>query len=60
MPLAELWNQEGPLDARRSGDVGEGQITGLLRNGSTFVVAEVGQPLRWILDGDRFGFGRQR
>jgi hypothetical protein len=55
-PLTELWNSEGPLDARRAENLGEADIKRLLRDGSSFVIAETGQPLRWISEGDRFAF----
>jgi len=55
-PLTELWNTDGPLDARRAENLGETDIKRLLRDGSSFVVAETGQPLRWIAEGDRFAF----
>ena len=55
-PLTELWNCDGPLDARRVENLGETDIKRLLRDGSSFVVAEVGMPLRWISEGDRFAF----
>jgi hypothetical protein len=55
-PLTELWNSKGPVDARRAEYVGETDIDQLLRDGSSFVVAEVGLPLRWISEGDRFAF----
>jgi hypothetical protein len=55
-PLTELWNTNGPLDARRAENLGETDIKRLLRDGSTFAVAETGQPLRWIAEGDRFAF----
>jgi hypothetical protein len=55
-PLTELWNSKGQLDAGRAENVGETDIVQLLRDGSSFVVAEVGQPLRWISEGDRFAF----
>jgi hypothetical protein len=56
MPLTELWNNKGQLDAGRAENVGETDIVQLLRDGSSFVVAEVGQPLRWISESDRFAF----
>ncbi|UPK01522.1 hypothetical protein [Bradyrhizobium sp. 170] len=56
MPLVELWNADGLLDARRAENLGETDIKRLLRDGSSFVVAEAGQPLRWISEGDRFAF----
>ena len=56
MPLTELWDSTGPLDARRLGYVGKTDIVQLLRDGSSFAIAEVGKPLRWISGGDRFAF----
>lgn len=56
VPLTELWNSSGPLDAFRAEMLGEADIVRLLQNGSSFVVAEAGQPLRWIAEGDRFAF----
>ena len=56
MPLTELWNGNGPLDARRGEYLGETDIVLLLRDGSSFVVADVGLPLRWISEDDRFAF----
>ena len=56
VPLTELWNSEGMLDACRTENVGEADIVQLLRNGSNFVVAEVGLPLRWMSERDRFAF----
>ncbi|MBR1089348.1 hypothetical protein JQ621_17930 [Bradyrhizobium manausense] len=56
LPLTELWRGEGALDVRRAEDVSEVDIKLLLRNGSTFVVADVGKPLMWIPEVDRFAF----
>ena len=55
-PITELWDSNGPLDAQRVGYVGEAGIKKLLRDGSSFVVAEPGEPLRWIDMRDRFAF----
>jgi hypothetical protein len=55
-PLTELWNSSGPLDAHRAENLGETDIKRLLQSGSNFVVAEAGQPLRWISESDRFDF----
>ncbi|WGS23465.1 MULTISPECIES: hypothetical protein [unclassified Bradyrhizobium] len=55
-PLEELWNDNGPLDARRGERAGETEIVRLLQDGSTFVVADAGLPLRWISADDRFAF----
>ncbi|MGY8639185.1 hypothetical protein RAD15_42680 [Bradyrhizobium sp. 14AA] len=56
LPLAELWTDEGPLYAQRAERVGEAEIVQLLQDGATFVIADVGKPLRWILTADRFAF----
>ncbi|MEH2533388.1 hypothetical protein V1277_000228 [Bradyrhizobium sp. AZCC 1588] len=55
-PLTELWNSDGPLGARRVANLGETDVKRLLQDGSSFVVAEVGLPLRWISETDRFAF----
>jgi hypothetical protein len=55
-PLTGLWNSSGPLDAFRVENLGETDIVRLLQNGSSLVVAEAGQPLWWIAEGDRFAF----
>jgi len=34
-PLTELWNTDGPLDARRAENLGEADIKRLLRDGSS-------------------------
>jgi hypothetical protein len=56
LPLYELWTDKGRLHARRAERVGEAEIVHLLQDGSTFVVADVGKPLRWIPSADRFAF----
>ena len=56
MPLSHLWGKEGQLEAQRVRRVGNDEISELMRNGSTFVVADVGHPLRWIPEQDRFAF----
>ena len=56
MPLTNLWDETGQLDAQRVRHVGQKEIAQLLRNGSTLVVADVGHPLRWIPEQDRFTF----
>jgi hypothetical protein len=56
-PLTELWNSKGgTMDARRAEHVGGTDIAQLLRKGSSFVVADVGHPLRWISGTARFAF----
>ena len=56
MPLIELWSGEGVLDARPAESAGEVDIDQLLRNGSTFAVADVGKPLKWTSEAERFAF----
>ncbi|APO52549.1 hypothetical protein LUI11_05215 [Bradyrhizobium diazoefficiens] len=56
LPLTELWNSEGLLDVRPDQRVGAAEIELLLRDGASFVVADVGKPLRWISAADRFSF----
>jgi hypothetical protein len=56
MPLNKLWDRDGLLQAHRVRPVGKEEIADLLRSGSTFVVADVGHPLRWIVAQDRFNF----
>ncbi|MGN1289127.1 MAG: hypothetical protein ACI4XG_21455 [Bradyrhizobium sp.] len=55
-PLTELWDSNGTLDAHRIEPVGEAEIVRLLGDGSAFVVADAGLPLRWIAADDRFAF----
>ena len=55
-PLVELWNNEGILDAQRLGRLGESEFVLLLQSGSSFVIADVGEPLRWTFEHDRFDF----
>src|SRR5882757_8120061 len=59
-PLTELWNSSGSLDACRGERVGEAEIVELLRTGSTFVVADVGLPLKWVSMDDRFTFWKDQ
>ena len=57
LPLEQLWNESGDLNAQRvviglsAADVAE-----LIKTGATFVVADVGLPLRWIDPVHRFEF----
>ena len=59
LPLVELWDANGPLDACRAGYVGEAGIKKLLLDGSSFVVAAPGEPLRWVAMRDRFAFWKK-
>src|SRR5258705_12385456 len=57
MPLTELWNDHGRVDAVRAGRVGEADIVRLLREaGSSFIVANPGMPLRWVPAHEGFEF----
>jgi hypothetical protein len=58
-PLAELWNDGGPMDARRLNWIGDMEIVDLLREEASFVVADVGHPLRRIQVADRFTFWKK-
>jgi len=56
-PLEQLWNEDGDLPATRVRDLDRDAIRDLLGRGSVhFVIADVGQPLRWIRPGERFSF----
>jgi hypothetical protein len=55
MPLAELWDDAGPVVARRGRDLTAQDIRGLLRAGRVqFVVADIGAPLRWVRESECF------
>ncbi|MGL3108753.1 hypothetical protein [Bradyrhizobium sp. BR 1432] len=56
LPLEELWTNAGLLDSQPAESAGAAKIEHLLQNGASFVVADVGKPLRWISTGDRFSF----
>jgi hypothetical protein len=56
IPLVELWSTSGAVDASPTGRIDEMGIVPLLVSGSTFVVADVGHPLRWISYTERFTF----
>jgi hypothetical protein len=60
LPLTELWNSAGIVVARRVGDIGRADIVRLLQDGSSFVVADVGQPLLWIAYEDRFAYWKAK
>lgn len=48
-PLAELWDDRGPVAAARSRYLDRAAIAELLRGGGvSFVIASVGQPLEWV------------
>ncbi len=56
LPLEELWNGNEMLNARRISWLNATDVRELMKAGATFVVADVGQPPRWIDSADRFDF----
>ena len=57
IPLGQLWNELGELDAHPICRIGLPEIATLLKKSDTsFVVADVGLPLRWIPGDERFAF----
>jgi len=57
LPLEELWNGKGMLNARRiSSHLSAADVIEMLEAGATFVVADVGQRPYWIDRADRFEF----
>ncbi len=48
-PLVEIWDDVGPLTAKRGRYLLSDDLHGLLRRGPLrFVIADCGKPLRWI------------
>lgn len=57
LPLAELWDDAGPVAAAPARDLTADGIHELLRAGPVrFVVADVGRPLRWVPAAECFRF----
>ena len=57
LPLAELWDDAGPLSAAEVRDLAAEDIRDLLRAGPVrFAVANVGSPLRWVPATECFQF----
>ena len=56
IPLTELWNDQGRLDAPRGGRIGSAEIQQLLHGELAFVIADVGLPLQWVHGKDVFSF----
>lgn len=49
IPLEELWNSEGAVEAYRLGIMSRVEVTNLIKTSKvSFVVANVGQKLEWI------------
>jgi hypothetical protein len=57
LPLEELWDDHGRVEAEMVGPAGAERIKQLLRSGEmSFVIADVGKPLRWISEKDAASF----
>lgn len=57
LPLAELWNEMGPIASKLVRELYAEDIRELLRAGPVqFVVANVGDPLRWVPVAECFQF----
>jgi hypothetical protein len=57
LPLNELWDDNGPLIAKRRRDLTHDDISDLLRAGPVrFVVANIPDPLRWVPSAECFQF----
>jgi len=59
LPLTDLWNEREIVHASRGRSLSQDDISGLLRLGPVqFVVASVGEKLRWIDPADCYEFWR--
>ena len=57
LPLVELWDDRGPIAARREQSLTTQQLRVLIQGPPVrFVVADAGLPLRWIPEAERFVF----
>jgi hypothetical protein len=57
IPMTELWDSEGNLTATKQRTLSRDDVVALLRRGLVrFVVAECGDPLKWIPPSDCYGF----
>jgi len=57
LPLRELWDDRGPVAARRSRDVSAADLRDLLQRGPVrFVIANVGTKPVWIPEAECFAF----
>jgi hypothetical protein len=48
LPLTELFDERGAVAATRRREVGPDDVAALLHSGTPVVVADVGEPLRWM------------
>lgn len=57
LPLDALWNERGPVAARRVRHLGPETLRSLLRASEVrFVVADIGAALRWIPQAQTYAF----
>ena len=57
LPLDSLWESGGALGAAKGRELAQADIQALLRLGPVpFVVADVGEPLRWVRGAECFDF----
>lgn len=57
MPLAELWDDNGVIAAKKVRDLDSSEIVSMLRAGRVrFVVADIGHHLQWISVEDCYEF----
>jgi hypothetical protein len=57
LPLEELWNEKGNLNAQRVvTGLNAADVREMIKAGATFVVADVGKPPHWIDPAHRFEF----
>jgi hypothetical protein len=54
LPVTELWNDSGPLEAMQLAELGEDGVRTHLRLGAQGVLASIGKPLRWLRDAEFF------
>lgn len=60
IPMSEMWNSEGALEAHRAGLLSREDVRRLVQQGVVrFAVADVGHPLRWIPAEDRYVFWKE-
>jgi len=60
IPLTELWDDSGPLQATRGHYLGLEEIKQMLREGGVqFVIASPGDKLQWVEDADVFSFWKE-
>src|SRR5690348_15644708 len=57
IPLQNIWNSQGELNARRSSYLSEEKISEMLKCGLIdFVVADVGSSLKWVNQSECYSF----